>query len=436
MAAVLLWWGERRQRIALEGRFRTVVDADALAAEIVRNARAELVALTDQVAQHRSQVAALDSLIAQKSSDLDAVAKEISIFDERRELADAGFYAPHFEFQDSEQYKAQILSVRDSQKSMINDKTAVRTPLGWSVNGSTAQGRTMLNRAAKLTLRAFNGECDAAVSNVRWNNAATMEKRIITAKDRIDKLNATLEVMISSDYLAAKLRELRLTHEYREKLRQEKEDRAEQSRLAREEQRLLRDLEDAEQNERNYSDLLTKARAEAESVVGPKLEAYRAQIEVLENKLAAAQARVERAQAMAERTTSGYVYIISNVGSFGRDVVKIGLTRRLDPMDRVYELGDASVPFVFDVHAVIYSDAAPALERALHAEFHDRRINASNFRKEFFRASLDEVEDAVRRLAPSAPFFRDIEAREYRETLARRQMALVGAVPQPAMRGA
>jgi hypothetical protein len=152
---------------------------------------------------------------------------------------------------------------------MIEVKVAVQTPIGWSVNGSAAQGRTMMNRAAKLTLRAFNGECDAAVANVRWNNFATMEKRIVTAKERIDKLNATLEVTISADYLAAKLRELRLTHEYREKLRQEKEDRAEQSRLAREEQRLLRDLEDAEQSQRNYADLLATARAEAESVVGP-----------------------------------------------------------------------------------------------------------------------------------------------------------------------
>lgn len=130
---------------------------------------------------------------------------------------------------------------------------------------------------------------------------------------------------------------------------------------------------------------------------------------------------------MAERTSSGYVYIISNVGSFGEDVVKIGLTRRLDPLDRVKELGDASVPFVFDTHAIIYSDNAPALERALHATFELQRINTRNVRKEFFRVSLAEVEDAVRKLAPAAPFFRDIEAQEYRETVSRRQAALASA---------
>lgn len=143
-----------------------------------------------------------------------------------------------------------------------------------------------------------------------------------------------------------------------------------------------------------------------------------------EKSLEEAHAKFERAQAMAEKTKSGYVYIISNIGSFGDDVVKIGLTRRLDPVDRVRELGDASVPFTFDTHAIIYSDDAPALERALHKEFEAVRINAQNFRKEFFRTHIEEVEAAVTRLAPGAPFFRDVEAQDYRETLARRNATL------------
>ncbi|HKX80364.1 MAG TPA: GIY-YIG nuclease family protein, partial [Novosphingobium sp.] len=105
-------------------------------------------------------------------------------------------------------------------------------------------------------------------------------------------------------------------------------------------------------------------------------------------------------------------------------IVKIGLTRRLDPIDRVRELGDASVPFSFDTHAMIYSDDAPTLERALHNEFDAERVNAQNFRKEFFRVTLDQVEGALVRLAPEAPFFRDIEAQEFRETLSRRRLAL------------
>ena len=126
---------------------------------------------------------------------------------------------------------------------------------------------------------------------------------------------------------------------------------------------------------------------------------------------------------MAEQTRSGYVYVISNIGSFGEDIVKIGLTRRLDPEDRIRELGDASVPFLFDTHALIYSEDAPALERALHNEFDTARVNATNFRKEFFRANLDQIEGAVRRVAPQASFFRNREAQEYRETLAKRRQA-------------
>ena len=123
-------------------------------------------------------------------------------------------------------------------------------------------------------------------------------------------------------------------------------------------------------------------------------------------------------------TKSGYVYVVSNIGSFGDDVVKIGLTRRVNPDDRVRELGDASVPFRFDTHAMIYSEDAPALEAALHQEFAERRVNVANLRKEFFRVSLDDVEEAVRRLAPGGDFFRDREAQEWHETLARRKQAL------------
>lgn len=228
--------------------------------------------------------------------------------------------------------------------------------------------------------------------------------------------------------LIFKLTELRLAHEYREKQKVEREERAELARLARDEQRLLRDLEQAQEDEAHYHELLQQAKAEAASIVGPKLDAFAQQIEMLERDLVAAHARAERAQAMAERTRSGYVYIISNIGSFGDGVVKIGLTRRLDPMDRVRELGDASVPFTFDTHAVIYSDDAPALERALHAEFDPTRINAQNYRKEFFRASIEQVEEAVARLAPGSSFFKDIEAQEYRETLARRQTKLASDI--------
>lgn len=470
-----LYWDERTKRLAVERRFAVVVDADAEARKIVRQAKAygqqlaaEVVAARDQAAADadrqraeidklrtatlnqakadaeklskdaitaRDQAAAdaarlragmesLQALYAEKRLVYERLLKEIAIFDDRLAFAEMGVYEPHFDFTDSEKFKQEIEGVRQRQKDVVSAGGAVICRTEWTVEGSRAIGKTMTNRNIKLTLRAFNGECDAAISNIRWNNAVAMEARIAKVREQLNRLNETNTITITDKYFDLKLRELRLTHEHREKLKQEKEERAELARAAREEQKLLRDLEKAQEDEAHYERLLDKAKAEAASFHGQKLEAFNEQIRALERDLAEARSKAERAQAMAEKTSSGYVYIISNVGSFGANVVKIGLTRRLDPLDRVRELGDASVPFIFDTHAIIYSDNAPALERALHAEFEAVRINTQNFRKEFFRVGLDDVEAAVKRLAPAAPFFKDIEAQEYRETLARRHAAL------------
>lgn len=402
------------QRIAeMEDRYRPVVDLDA-----------ECVVVSQNLSALREQIDSIRSSYAEKKATYDRLAKEVAVFEERLAFAELGVYEPHFDFTDSEEYKRNIAATREAQKKMVSAKTAVICTQNWTVDGSVAKGQTMTNRNIRLTLRAFNSECDAAIANARWNNVNAMEKRILNAHTQIDKHNASNSVFITKEYLKLKLHELYLAHEHREKAKAERDERAEAARLQREEQKLIRDMERAEEDEARYQRLLDKAKTEAQMAVGPKLDAYQAQIDILEKDLAEAHARFERAQAMAERTRSGYVYIISNVGSFGDDVVKIGLTRRLDPTDRVRELGDASVPFVFDTHAIIYSDDAPALERALHNEFEPVRINTQNYRKEFFRASISEVEAAVSRLAPDAPFFRDVEAQEYRETLARRNAML------------
>lgn len=409
----------KRERAAQEladntlERFSDIVDLDSEKAKV----EAELnFAKTETVNLRASYV--------EKKAVYDRLLGEVAIIDERLSFAEMGVYEPHFEFSDSEAYKEQISHVRETQKLLISEKTAVFCTTKWTVHGNQSKGQAMTNRNIRLTLRAFNNECDAAVANTRWNNVNAMEKRILRAYEQIDKLNASNAIQINTEFLKLKLEELFLTYEYREKLKAEREERAETVRLAREEQKLIRDMENAQEQENHYARLLEKAKTEAASIVGPTLDAFSDQIKMLERDLAEARAKVARAQAMAEKTRSGYVYIISNVGSFGEGVVKIGLTRRLDPIDRVRELGDASVPFVFDTHAIIYSDDAPALERALHSEFEPTRINAQNYRKEFFRASLDEVEGAVMRLAPDAAFFKDIEAQEYRETLSRRATVL------------
>lgn len=421
----LAWKQVRRRKIAeasvkaMEEKYASIVSEEA-----------ELQRLRDVANSVSQDISNLRSSYNEKKAIFDRLAKEVAIFDEKLAFAEMGVYEPHFDYTDSEQYKQAILDNRETQKRMVSNKSAAVARTEWTVSGSKAKGQTMNNRNVKLALRAFNNECDAAVANVRWNNANAMEKRIVNARQQIDNLNATNDIHITDEYLRQKLVELQLTHEYREKLKAEREERAEMARAAREEQKFLRDMERAEEEEDRYQRLLEKARSDASKAAADQIGAYNEKIQLLEKDLADAHAKFERAQAMAEKTRSGYVYIISNIGSFGEEVVKIGLTRRLDPADRVRELGDASVPFVFDTHAIIYSDDAPALERALHNEFQKTRINAQNFRKEFFRVSIDEVEQAVGRLAPGAPFFKDVEAQEYRETLARRN-AMLAAVEPP-----
>lgn len=394
-----------QESTALKERFAPVVSLDT-----------EISRMRDEADATRRETAQVRSTYAEKRKLLDQLEQQVAIYDEQLSFAELGVYEPHFDFSVSEEYKDAIRRCREEQKRMVSDKSAVSANNNWTVDGSKSKGQTMINRQTKLTLRAFNNECEAAIANVRWNNVNAMEKRIRTSASQIDGANASMNLKLEEDYIELRIKELRLTHEYREKQKAEKEERAEMARAEREEKKLLAEAEAAEKKEREYKRLLDKARSE----VG----ADQSKIAELEALLAEAHSAAERAQAMATMTKSGYVYVISNVGSFGDDVVKIGLTRRLDPDDRVRELGDASVPFGFDVHAMIYSEEAPALESALHREFAERRINMTNFRKEFFRVGLEEVEEAVARLAPSASFFKNREAQEWHETMARRNETL------------
>lgn len=409
---LMLWLLTRRK---LAGANRQVAQLEETYSPI-RNIEGEVERLKDRAEEIKKETAELRAAYAEKREILTRLEEQVSIYDERLSFAELGIYEPHFDFKDSEAFKERIREIRARQKEMVSDKVATRCPTDWTVDGSRAKGQTMLNRQIRLTMRAFNNECEAAIANTRWNNVVAMEKRILNAAKAINRENNSMNLEISEDYVALKIDELHLTHEYREQLKLEKDERAELARAEREEKKLLQEAEAAEREEKKYQALLDKARKEA--------GVDESKIAELEAALALAHETSERARAMAEMTKSGYVYIISNIGSFGEDVVKIGLTRRLDPDDRVRELGDASVPFSFDTHAMIYSDEAPALENALHKEFHERRINMTNTRKEFFRVSLEEVEEAVERLAPEASFFKDREAQEWHETLARRNEAL------------
>lgn len=377
---------------------------------------AEAKKLEKENASLKTKIEELRAKYSKKHSILKSLEEQVAVYDDKLSFVELGIYEPHFDFNDSENYKQQIKKIREHQKLMVSNKVATDCPANWEVDGSKAKGQAMINRQMRLTMRAFNNECEAAIANTRWNNVNAMERRILNSAKQINSANQSLQLEIRHTYVELKLDELYLTHEYREQKKIEKEEKAEIARAEREEKKLEAEAKRAEAEEKKFQDLLDKARKEA--------GVDETKIAELEAKLAAAHELTERAKAMAEVTKSGYVYVISNIGSFGEDVVKIGLTRRLDPTDRVKELGDASVPFGFDTHAMIYSEKAPDLEAKLHKEFTDKRVNSANFRKEFFRVSIDEVEQAVTRLAPDASFFKDREAQEWHETVALRQQAL------------
>jgi len=347
---------------------------------------------------------------------------EVSLFESKLDLIEFGVYEPVYDFEKSDDYRAEQNRIIEKQKSMISTDNAATCSIQWSVEGSEAKGRAVVKVYKKLMLRAFNGECDVLIAKVKWNNVVQMKERMQKLFDAINKLGEGFKVYLNSQYLDLKRKELILEHEYQTKKQQEREAmRAIQEEL-REEEKARREFEqaqrEAEKEEVIYQKALDKARKEMELASGEKQDKLKSQIEKLELELKEAQEKKERALSMAQQTKRGHVYIISNIGSFGEDVYKIGLTRRLDPEDRVRELGDASVPFQFDIHAMIYSDEAPALEHALHKAFTNRKVNMLNYRKEFFNVTLDEIEQKIKEIGIDAEFSRLPEAMEYRETLA------------------
>lgn len=348
--------------------------------------------------------------------------KDISIVEEDLESISYGLYKPHFNFDTSEKFKEKINESRDRQRDLIKEKKAIICSTEWEVGGSKKEGRKMTERYMKLMLRAFNNECDSAVLKVKWNNVLKMEERILKSFDAVNKLGESHHIEVIRDYLIQKMNELRLTHEFHEKLYEEKEEQRRIKAQMREEEKARREIEkakeEAENEEERYGVALEKAKKEMEEAHGEKAIELEGQILKLQKQLEEAHVNKERAISRAQMTKSGHVYVISNIGSFGENVFKIGMTRRLEPFDRVKELGDASVPFEFDIHAMIYSEDAPDLEGKLHRTFTDYRVNLVNHRKEFFNVPILEIEKKVKQLHGDIEITKLAEAKEYHETIA------------------
>ncbi len=275
--------------------------------------------------------------------------------------------------------------------------------------------------AIRFVVDAFNGRVDAILSRVRSDNAGTLEQEIRDAFSLV-QLNgqAFRNARVSPEYLNSRLAELKWAVVAQELRLQEREEQRRIQEQMREEDRARREyeraIEDAAKEEAALKRAMEKAREEVAHATAQDRVAMEARITDLAGRLAVAEAKSQRALSMAQQTRAGNVYVVSNLGSFGEDVYKIGMTRRREPMDRVRELGDASVPFEFDVHAMVPSDDAPALEKLLHEEFEELRINRVNYRKEFFRVPLQKIREVMERKQLKATFTMVAEAREFRES--------------------
>lgn len=387
--------------------------------QAIKNIEDEILNQQELLNEINTQIKDLKKSYTDKKATYDQLVEKIKIYEDALSLTDFGLYTPTFSFDHSDQYREKQKEIRDEQKLMIQLDTAAICSTIWTVEGSVSKGEAAVKRYKKLLLRAFNGECDALVTKVRWNNIENVQKRMDKAFQAINQLGQSFKIRLSSDYLRLKKDELILEYEYQAKKQKEKEEMRAIREEEREEEKARREIEKAIKQAENEEKLYQKALEKAKQELGENnTEELKKKLEGLEKELEEIKQKKERALSMAQQTKRGYVYIISNIGAFGENVYKIGMTRRIEPMDRVRELGDASVPFQFDVHAMIYSDNARELEAGLHRYFDANKVNMLNNRKEFFKVSLDEIKKAIIELGFTAEFTDSPEAMEYRETLA------------------
>lgn len=277
--------------------------------------------------------------------------------------------------------------------------------------------------AINFVVDAFNGKVDSILSKSKRDNYGKLEQMI---RDAFQLVNyngqAFRNARITESYLESRLQELHWAVIAQELRAQELEEQRRLREQMREEERARREFEKAQREAEKEAAMLAKAMEKAKKMLEKANEEerakYEAQLSELSEKLKEAEAKGQHALSMAQQTKQGNVYVISNVGSFGENVYKVGMTRRLNPLDRVRELGDASVPFSFDVHAMIHSDDAPALEHALHQDLALMQVNKVNPRKEFFRIPLADIKALVERRGLDVTWTMAAEAAEYRETLA------------------
>lgn len=399
-----------RRRGALE---QEIAELTATLAVQTERAKTELAEeLNRERAAADAALTAVKQEVDAANGQLAALRNEVVVTEETSLLQEVGVYDYRHPLTDAVDYQARLAAIRDEIKAMTRkDGGAVLATTGWSVNGSAAQGRTMVRDFSKLMLRAYNAEADNLVRGMKPFKLDSAVERLTKVASTIARLGKTMDIRISNPYHRLRVQELELSADYLQKV-------AEQKELEREERERLKEERRAQQEMQRERDRLDKERQHYENAMAALLDqgeedaAARMQAELEE-----IQEAIRDVDYRAANIRAGYVYVISNVGSFGEGVVKVGMTRRIDPRERVRELGDASVPFKYDVHALFFSDDAVGIEAKLHASLADRRVNRVNMRREFFYSTPAEVKRHLQAHAGELLEFDEVaEALEFRQS--------------------
>lgn len=373
--------------------------------------------LSNQTQKNQKEIDKLTKTINDLKEDIQEKKSEIIWMDEETMVQEFGLYKAQYDFASALDYKEELARVRAKQKDLIKNDAAATGSTNWQVNGSEAKDRKMVKDTQKLLLRAFNAECDGLISKVKYTNFDTYLNRIYKSSEAVSNLGSMMGISITNEYLDAKVKELRLAFEYQQKKQEEKEALREARAAQREAAKLQKEIElerkKFEKEQTHYETALSKILKSLETA--PENEVLLEKKQELEKRLSEIEHSLTDIDYREVNQRAGYVYVISNIGAFGENIFKIGMTRRLDPQERIDELSGASVPFRFDVHAMIFSDDAPALEAALHRAFDSKKLNMVNNRKEFFHVTLDEIKEVVRKNFDKTVEFVDVaDAEQYR----------------------
>lgn len=359
------------------------------------------------------QIALLEAENAALRARLEGIgtnAPEFVLLDDDRILQDVGIYRYHHPLENALAYRGRLDSLATRIVEMVKAEVAIEKSNMFTFDGSLAKGRRMTSDLGKLMLRAYNAEADNVIRSLRVGNVVTAKKRLEAARAAIANLGKMMEMRISDTFHMLRMEEIELTADYLMKKQEEREAAREERERLREERKVA--LELAAERER-----LNKERSHLVTAL-EKLRAIGSEDPELERKLSEVDGAIAQNDYREANIRAGYVYVISNRGAFGDHVVKVGLTRRLDPLDRINELGDASVPFRFDVHALYFSQDAVTLENELHQHFSDRRVNWVNIRREFFFATPAEVRAVLaEKLGNLLEFTEHAESTEYLQSV-------------------